>query len=273
MHEVRTSALWAGRRPWPAVWGGLLGEQTLWLVRLSRQASVHSVRVQAVEQAHNGPSPEPNDSEMPWWAEHLQRIAQPRFRLPWPLFTRGPLALAWPQARCRQGVLSWPGASDAPALLAEVHLEAAAALGMPPAEVGFDFQVQAQTPLHMPVQMPVQMPLQMPLQMPPETQVSRPSALLVNWAAAPRTDLLAGQRRLRALGWRVPHIEPEALAVRRAAECLLGEPALPWAVPVRDWQFARRSQRSVPEPTWRALQDSPHWGPLAACGAALAVMA
>ena len=100
-----------------------------------------------------------------------------------------------------------------------------------------------------------------------------PSAWSVTWVAAARTDLLAAQRRLRAVGWRVPHIEPEILAARRAAECLLGEPALPWAVPVRDWQFALRRQRNVPEATWRALQDSPHWGPLAACGAALAVLA
>ena len=246
----------------------------MWLVRLSRQASAHSVRVQAFEQANAGPSPAQLHSGSPWWAAHMRRIAQPSWpwsRLPWPARARGPLALAWPQADCRQGVLVWPGEPDTPALRAEVHLEAATALGLPPADVGFDFQVQSQVQAQAQVHAQVHAQMLEPLTSRPS--VPEPNAVSVTWVAAARTDLLAGQRRLRAVGWRVPHIEPEALAARRAAECLLGEPALPWAVPVRDWQFALRSQRSVPEPTWRALQDSPHWGPLAACGAALAVMA
>ena len=134
---------------------------------------------------------------------------------------------------------------DDPALLAEAHLEAASALGLPPAQVGFDFQVQA----------------------------SASNAGTVAWAATARAPLHACQQLLHAAGWQVPHIEPETLTARRAAECLLGEPVLPWALPVRDWQFARRPQRSLTEAAWHALQDSPHWGALAACGAALAVPA
>ena len=244
MHEVHTRALGARRGRWPVVWGALLGEQAMWLVCLSRQASARSVRVQAFEQAQ---ADAVTASPPPWWAAHMQRMAQPRpwHRLRWPLFARGPLALAWPQARCRQGVLSWPGDGQDPALLAEVHLEAASALGLPPAEVGFDFQPQK----------------------------SASDACTVAWAAAARAPLRAGHQHLRAAGWQVPHIEPEALAAQRAAECLLGEPVLPWAVPVRDWQFATRPQRHLPDAAWRALQDSPHWGALAACGAALAVLA
>ena len=249
MHEVHTRALGARRGRWPVVWGALLGEQAMWLVCLSRQASARSVRVQAFEQANAGPNPGHPHSEAPWWLAHMRRTAQasawPWPRLRWPTNARGPLALAWPQAQCRQGVLVWPGEPDTPALRAEVHLEAASALGLPPAEVGFDFQ----------------------------PQISASNACTVAWAAAARAPLRAGQQHLRAAGWQVPHIEPEALAAQRAAECLLGEPVLPWAVPVRDWQFATRPQRHLPDAAWRALQDSPHWGALAACGAALAVLA
>lgn len=246
MHKLRTAALWAGRGRLPAAWGGLLGEQAMSLVRLSRHAGAHTLRVQAFEHQPAVQAPGAHSAGQPWWWPQLQRIARPRpgprLGVRWPGSSPGPLALAWPQAHCRHGELSWPGAVDAPALLAEVHLEAASALGLPPAEVGFDFQPDADSGT-------------------------------VHWAAAARADVLAGQRQLRAAGWRVPHIEPEALAVRRAAECLLGEPTLPWALPVRDWQFAQRTQRSVSAAAWRALQDSPHWGPLAACGAALAVLA
>lgn len=244
MHKVRTTALWSGRGRLPAAWGGLLGEQAMSLVRLSRHAGTHSLRVQACEQARVDRAQAPGDGPTPWWQPQLQRIARPRSSIwkavPWP--SQVPLALAWPQACCRQGVLAWPGATDTPALLAEVHLEAAAALDLPPADVGFDFQPAAESGT-------------------------------VHWAAAVRAELLACQRQVRAAGWRVLHIEPEALAVRRAAECLLGEPSLPWALPVHDWQFAGRAQRSVPDAVWQALQNSPHWALLAACGAALAVLA
>ena len=270
MHKERTSAPWFRRGRGSAVWGALLGEQAMHLVRLSRQADAHSVRVQAFEQAQALPAPEvpdrdaPDhdapDHDAPWWWPHMRRTARPGpslgFRWGWPWAAPAPLALAWSQACCQQGVLLWPGPADAPALQAEVHLEAATALGLPPSEVLFDFLThESWTHAATPVA---------------EQEVA---AVSVHWAAAPRDEVFGTRQRLRAVGWRATHIEPEALAARRAAECLLGEPGLPWAVPVRDWQFARRAQRSVSEAAWRALQDSPHWGPLAACGAALAVLA
>lgn len=264
MHEVHKAALWPGRRRGSAVWGGLLGEQAMSLVRLSRQAGAHTVRVQVFEQAQASPGPGWRGNGAPWWLEPLRGIAQ-RHASAWRGWRwlgalQGPLALAWPQAQCRQGVLAWPGSADAPALQAEVHLEAAEALGLPTAEVVFDFQ--APHPAS-PVASPVAS----------AAPSKAPAPLSVHWAAAARAEVLGGQRQLRAAGWRVVHLEPEALAARRAAECLLGEPTLPWAVPVRDWQFASRAQRSVAETSWRALQDSPHWGALAACGAALALLA
>lgn len=299
MHKERTSAPWLGRGRGVAVWGAWLGEQAMHLVRLSPQAGAHSVRVQAFEQAQAQPAPDAPDRDapnrdVPWWWPHMRRIARPSpslgSRWRWPWAAPDPLALAWSQACCQQGELLWPGAADAPALQAEVHLEAATALGLPPADVAFDFQTRGHTHAH--VHAPAQTAAQDPMHetwalvaapRPPTASASRPvpdlvpdrgSALLsVHWAASAREDLLSTQRRLRAAGWRATHIEPEALAARRAAECLLGEPGLPWAVPVRDWQFAQRAQRSLSEAAWRALQDSPHWGPLAACGAALGVMA
>lgn len=282
MHNKHMAPLWARRQRWPAVWGALLGEQAMHVVRLSRQPGARHLRVQAFEQAQAEPAPHGPHHDTPWWGPRLQSLARPASSLGlgwrWPWARPGPLALAWPQARCQQGVLLWPGAADAPALQAEVHLEAATVLGLPPAEVLFDFQTHTTTHGHTHGPMresraPVAPPMHPPASSTTPAPEDGPALLSVHWVAAPREPVLSTQRQLRAAGWRVPQIEPETLAARRAAECLLGEPGLPWAVPVRDWQFAQRTQRSVSEAAWRALQDSPHWGPLAACGAALAVWA
>lgn len=273
MHKEHTTALWARHRRLPVVWGALLGEQAMHLVRLSRQAGARSLRVQRVEQLQAGAGS--GEAGPPWWWPHMQRIARPAPSLwsRWPGlgWLSGPLALAWPQTRCAQGVLFWPGAADAPALQAEVHLEAAAALGLPPAEVVFDYQAPVEPGGGHPMSAPPTAfdTAAAPWPAHPPGDAAQP----VHWAAAARTEVLEGQRQLRTAGWRVRLMEPEAWAARRAAECLLGEPSGPWALPVRDWQFAVRAQRSVSEAAWRALQDSPHWGPLAACGVALAVLA
>lgn len=226
------------RRPSKTAWGSLLDEQEILLAALAQQ---HNGGVRVVVFEHLRAPPELADAAArdDWLVEVLRRSAQ---HLPASLRT---MALALREGRCRQGVLSWSGAQDAPGLPAEVQLEAATALGVSPSQVGFDFFVPPQ-----------------------ETG----SPLLVHWAACLRTELQRWQGHARSAGWRLPVVEPEHQAARRAAMCLRGEPLHQWAVSPQDWQFSRSAERDISEGDWKRLQASPIWGPLVACGAALGAL-
>lgn len=241
---MQESVIRRWRTPWRrrslTAWGSLLDEQDMLLAALSLQPG-GAVRVMVFE-AVSAPEGLANATARDNWL--VQTLRVPGAHLPARLRT---MALALREGRCRQGVLPWP--ADVPlhpdALAAEVQLEAAAALGVAPEQIGFDFQVHP---------------------------ASESAPLQVHWAACLRSELQHWQRHARSAGWRLPSVEPELQAGRRAAMALCGDPMQHWAVSPQDWQFSRVPQRELSEVACAPLRTSPIWGPLVACGAALGAL-
>lgn len=229
-------------RAWPrrtSAWGALLDEQHILLASLALQ-SAGSVRVAVFEHQHSPIGLVPAQERDHWL---VQRLRAASAHLP---RRERSLALALHESRCCEGVYQ-PPPQLAPGLLAaEVQLEAAHALGVDPHEVGFDFDA--------------------PLGMGAATAP-------VQWVACRRRDLQLWQGHARHAGWRLPMVEPEQQAARRAACCLRGDARVQWAQSPQDWQFERRPVRSLDAAEWQALQASPQWGALVACGAALGLLA
>jgi len=151
---------------------------------------------------------------------------------------RRTMALALDKARCRQGVFAHDGATGLP-LQAQVQLEAAAAWDVAIDAVGFDYQVDAQA---------------------------------VHWAACLREDVQQWRRHARSAGWRLPVVEPDLQAARRAVLHWRGDVGRQWAQSPQDWQFSRTPERGLTDVDWPQLQASPLWRPLVACGAALGIL-
>lgn len=225
------------RRRNTTAWGSLLDEQEILLAALSLQQS-GGVRVLMFEHVR-APEGLRDAAQRDDWL--VQTLRGPGEHLPARLRV---MALALRDGRCRQGTLHWQGALDTRALEAEVQLEAAAALGVDPQQVGFDFHVALD---------------------------AKPGDAQVQWAACQRTELQHWKGHARSAGWRLPVVEPEHQAARRAATCLRGE-HMHWAASPQDWQFSRTAERDIPEADWLQLQGSPLWGPLVACGAALGAL-
>lgn len=233
MHQGETW-LTGWRRRHTTAWGSLLDEQEILLAALSLQQT-GNVRVVVFEHLR-APQGLLDAAARDDWL--VQTLRGPGEHLP---ASRRTMALALREGRCRQGTLLWQGAIQHRALQAEVQLEAAAALEVDPEQIGFDFHV---------------------------SQDASPQGTPVHWAACLRSELLHWQRHARTAGWRLPVVEPEHQAARRAAMCLRGD-QLHWAVSPQDWQFSRTSERDMSDQDWQQLQSSPMWGPLVACGAAL----
>ena len=87
-----------------------------------------------------------------------------------------------------------------------------------------------------------------------------------------RTELEHWQGHARSAGWRLPVVEPEHQAARRAAMALLAEHWQQWATSAQDWQFGLTPQREMSEQDCEQLRASVMWGPLVACGAALGAL-
>jgi len=239
MHTTAAIWPWARwRRRSHTAWGSLLDGPEILLAALSRQQT-GGVRVLVFEQL-SAPADLPDPAARDDWLVKSLRLSAEH--LPGRLRT---MALALREGRCRQGTLQWPGPFDAQALEAEVQLEAAAALGVPPGQVGFDFWL---------------------------TSASDPAGTTVHWAACLRAELAHWQTHARKAGWRLPVVEPEHQAARRAATCLRGEHFEHWATSPQDWQFSLTAERELAERDWQQIQSSPLWGPLVACGAALGAL-
>lgn len=226
------------RRRNTTAWGSLLDEREILLAALAVQPS-GSVRVVVLEhlRAPEGLSgPAARDD----WL--VQTLRGPGEHLPARLRT---MALALREGRCRQGVMDCPLELAAGALEAEVQMEAAAALGVEPSQVGFDFHAEP---------------------------VTLQAVRRVHWAACLRTELQHWQDHARSAGWRLPVVEPEQQAARRAALHLGAEHWQQWATSAQDWQFSQTAQREMSDHDCRQLQSSPLWGPLVACGAALGAL-
>lgn len=239
MHTSTARWPWARwRRRSHTAWGSLLDGPEILLAALALQQS-GGARVLAFEQLSAPPDLADAAARDDWLVQSLRRSAE---HLPRRLRT---MALALREGRCRQGSLSWPGRGDELALQAEVQLEAAAALGVAPAQVGFDFHMASTT---------------------------GNEAATVHWAACLRSELDHWQAHARKAGWRLPVVEPEHQAARRAASCLRSEHFEHWATSPQDWQFSLTPERELTEADWRQIQSSPLWGPLVACGAALGAL-
>jgi len=232
----RAADFLAWRRQRAHAWGAMLDQQDILLAALSVQKT-GVVRVMVYEHQH-APEGLVHLSERDEWL--VQTLRSLGAHLPARLRT---MVLALSEGRCRQGVLAWHGAHGLRRLEAEVQLEAAAAWGVSPEDVGFDFRVDEASPTA--------------------------DTSTVQWAACLREELVQWQQHARSAGWRLPVVETEHQAARRAALHLHGDTVQHWAQSPQDWQFSRTPERAQGELDWPHLQGSPMWQPLVACGAAL----
>lgn len=237
-HPLSLGRLLAWRRRQSA-WGALLDENQILLASLVLQSN-GSVRVAVFEHQHTPVGLVPPDARDAWLVQQLRSIS---VHLP---RRERCLALALHASRCRQGVYPVPTGLSPRQCLADVQLEAASALGAAPDEVGFDVG--------------------------PPFEVST-AAPMLHWAACLRQDLHRWQGQARQAGWRLPVVEPEHQAARRAALCLHGDARAHWAQSPQDWLFDREASRTLDDAQWQTLQISPQWGALVACGAALGLLA
>ena len=234
----RMGDLMAWRRTRTTAWGALLGQEEILVASVALQQA-GGVRVVVFEHLH-APAGLVHLAERDEWL--VQTLRELGRHLPGRLRT---MALAVSEARCRHGVLQLDGAPDMRRLAAEVQVEAAAAWGVDPAEVGFDFSL---------------------------TQDPSASSARVQWAACLREEMTQWQHHARSAGWRLPVVEPAQQAARRAATCLCGDARQHWAQSPQDWRFDKLPQRDLAEVDWSELQSGPLWKPLVACGAALGAL-
>jgi len=231
----------AGRRRRTKAWGARLDQQEILVVALALQKT-GAARVMVFERQHAPEGLVQLSQRDDWLVQTLRGLGS---HLPAHYRT---MALALDEERCRQGVMAHDAARGAQQWQAEIQLEAAAAWGVAPEEVGFDFSVQE-------VALPTGTPVQQ-----------------VRWAACLREELQQWQRHARSAGWRLPVVETEHQAARRAALHLQGDTVQHWAESPQDWQFSRTPERAPDMLDWPHLQSSPMWQPLVACGAALGAL-
>lgn len=226
--------LLAGRRRRSNACGALLNRQEILVAALAMQKN-GAVRVLVFERQHAPAGLVQLSERDDWLVQTLRGLGS---HLPAQHRT---MALALDEERCRQGVLAHDAVLSAQQWQAEVQLEAAAAWGVAPDEVGFDFHAEA-------------------------------DGDGVQWAACLREDLQQWRGHARSAGWRLPMVEPGGQAARRAALHLRGDSGGHWADSPQDWQFSRTPERALADVDWPSLQAGPLWPPLVACGAALGVL-
>lgn len=224
--------------PWrrrTSAWGALLDAQQILLASLVVQGG-GTVRVAVLEHQHTPAGLTLPSARDDWLVQQLRAASAPLPR------SARRMALALHESRCRQGIFQVPPHLSPQQLAAEVQLEAAKAFDVEPDAVGFDFDVPA-------------------------------PGDAVRWAACLRNDLQLWQSHARRAGWRLPLVEPEHQAARRAAEHWPDELQRLWAQSPQDWQFERAPTRRLDEAEWAQGPSAPQWGALVACGAALGVLA
>jgi len=239
------------RMPWrqqrASAWGALLGQQEILVAALSAQQT-GGVRVVVFEHLHAPAGLVHLHERDDWLVQSLRALGA---HLPKRLRT---MAIAVSEERCRQGVLTWSGGSDMRRLAADVQLEAAAAWGVEPDAVGFDFRVQEAWAGQ-------------------EADAAAPTeGTRVEWASCLSEELLQWKAHARSAGWRLPVVEAELQAAQRAFVCLRGDTQEHWAQSPQDWQFGRHAQRELAAVDWPQLQSGPMWKPMVACGAALGAL-
>ena len=213
-------------------WGALLDRQDILVAALALQKN-GAARVMVFERQQAPEGLVQLSERDDWLVQTLRGLGS---HLPAHYRT---MALALDEERCRQGVMAHDAARGAQQWQAEIQLEAAAAWGVAPDEVGFDFHAEADG---------------------------------VQWAACLREDLQQWRGHARSAGWRLPVVEPGGQAARRAALHLRGDSGGHWADSPQDWQFSRTPERTLDEIDWPGLQMGPMWRAMVACGAALGAL-
>lgn len=237
---------WRTRRPVTAAWGCALTEGAAHLVALGALAQGRW-RVLASLQCPM-PQPRPDDDG----EEEAPVMSAPALREA----LRSPLvlahtearacALSLPRAHCVQAQSAWPAHWREDEVAAQVQVEAAAALNLPPQAVSYDF-------------------------LPGTPQGVLQDVLQGNqqpwlWAACARTALQPVRQAFRGLPIRLVAVEPAETAAQRAWRHLAEGPSALWSLAVNDWHFERAPPAPRPDLPADAL-DHPL---LVACGLALA---
>lgn len=238
----------SGLKLWPgfpfrritSAWGVALQMQGVSLVSLV-QTAAQEVRVQqALVLLPPAWAQEP-DSHHDWLVQALAELSGQEVR------RHRRLVVALPAERCRTGRLHLPMTMAHEALLAEVQLGAAESLQVDPAEVSFDVQFEPS---------------------------DNPDQQCVHWLACLRSEVQAWHGHTRAAGWRLPAVEHQAQAARRAFQAMQGGLQALQTRAHQDWQFHwPQAYRSEPDEALdqalQPLQDTPAWAWLCACGAGL----
>lgn len=154
-------------------------------------------------------------------------------------------AMALPESVCASGQLPWTVQTSEELLDADILLEAAQALQLPPNAIAYDFAIDR-------------------------------GAACCHWAAAPLDTLAQWRRVLRAAGLRLQAVEPQEQAARRALALIEGEGAALWRQAPQDWRFRMREDGPGDPPArldMLSLRADPRvmdvWPQLVACGLAL----
>ena len=165
--------------------------------------------------------------------------------------------LALPERVVASGQLPWPPHLSEDMIEAEILLEAAQALQLPPASIGYDFEAFAR---HDSSPAP-----------PPGSGTT-----MCRWSAASLDSLSHWRRALRAAGLRLQAVEPQEQAARRALALIEGQDAALWRQAPQDWRFqlaagaANGSTQARDMQAFRSDVRVTHlWLPLVACGLAL----
>lgn len=233
---------WRTHRPVTAAWGCALTEGAAHLVALGAQAQGRW-RVLASLQCPM-PLPLPRDDS----DEEAAAISAPALREA----LRSPLvrahiearacALSLPRAHCVQAQSAWPAHWSEDEVAAQVQVEAAAALNLPPQAVSYDFLPGVPQGVPQGGQQPWL------------------------WAACARAALQPVRQAFRGLPLKLLAVEPAEAAAQRAWRHLAEGPSALWSLAVNDWHFELAPASPRPDLPADGL-DHPQ---LVACGLALA---
>lgn len=115
-----------------------------------------------------------------------------------------------PMDQVVNGVLAIPVGLGPADCEAEVQLEAARTLDLPPQEISFDWQMNA---------------------------LSDGVLDQLLWVACTKASIERFNQCVRRAGWQLASVEPVAQAAQRAVSCLCGGMSVVLTRPVQDWQF------------------------------------
>ena len=237
---------WRRQRPVTAVWGCALTEGAAHLVALGALSQGRWRVLASLQWPMPQPLPRDDiDEEAPAVSATALREALQSPQVMAQTEARA-CALSLPRTHCVQAQSVWPAHWSDDEVAAQVQVEAAAALNLPPYAVSYDF-------------LPGTLP-GVPQGVPHEGQ----QAWL--WAACARTALQPLRQAFRGLPLKLLAVEPAETAAQRAWRHLAEGPSALWSLSLSDWHFERAPASPRPDLPADGL-DHPQ---LVACGLALA---